>query len=226
MIYFAGGEPLISDFHWNVLNYLIDTGRTDVRICYNTNLLKLEFKQKNALSYWEKFDSVYIGASIDCIGERAEYVRYGTNWNKIQENIAIINEHPIIKRGLNLNITTSILTIGGLRDTLEWTLKYDALTDPTHVLLQNLVYSPESLSIKILPDVLKDQLWKPLRPLIANYGAGVVDSFEAELYASIDNDKLNKLRKKFKAHISLADSRRKNSIKIACPELAEWYDNL
>lgn len=226
MIYFAGGEPLISDFHWQILDYLVNAGRSDVRICYNTNLLKLDYKQKDAIKYWEKFESVYIGASIDCIGSRAEYVRYGTKWNRINENISKLANHPTIKHGLNLNVTTSALTFGGLADTIAWANTFEPLQHANRILLQNLVYSPERLSIKILPDELKEKIWEPLRPIMAQYGDGLVTSFETELFSSQDISGLDVLRATFKTHIDLADIRRNTDIRVACPELADWFETL
>ena len=36
-IYFAGGEPLLMEEHYNILEELLRRGRTDVRLIYNTN---------------------------------------------------------------------------------------------------------------------------------------------------------------------------------------------
>ena len=41
-VYFAGGEPLINDMHYYILNKLIEHKRFDVTISYNTNLLHLQ----------------------------------------------------------------------------------------------------------------------------------------------------------------------------------------
>ena len=38
-IYFAGGEPLVMEEHYLILEKLIAAGRTDVRLRYNTNLV-------------------------------------------------------------------------------------------------------------------------------------------------------------------------------------------
>ena len=37
-IYFAGGEPLVMQEHYTILEKLIEAGRTDVRLRYNTYL--------------------------------------------------------------------------------------------------------------------------------------------------------------------------------------------
>jgi len=36
--------------------------------------------------YWKKFDSVAVGASLDAMGPRAEYIRKGTDWDQIERN--------------------------------------------------------------------------------------------------------------------------------------------
>jgi hypothetical protein len=36
--------------------------------------------------YWKKFKSVAVGASLDAMGPRAEYIRKGTVWNTVERN--------------------------------------------------------------------------------------------------------------------------------------------
>jgi hypothetical protein len=36
--------------------------------------------------YWKKFKSVAVGASLDAMGPRAEYIRKGTNWDQVERN--------------------------------------------------------------------------------------------------------------------------------------------
>ena len=85
-VYFAGGEPLIMEEHYRLLNELIQRGKTDVRLIYNTNFTELAYKKKNVLELWKEFDSVSIGASLDAMGPRAEYIRKNCDWNQIERN--------------------------------------------------------------------------------------------------------------------------------------------
>ena len=43
-IYFAGGEPLVTEEHYLLLEWLIEQGATQMRLRYNTNFSKLQFK--------------------------------------------------------------------------------------------------------------------------------------------------------------------------------------
>lgn len=85
-IYFAGGEPLIMDEHYRLLRELVDRKLTHVRLIYNTNFSELSYKKQDVLELWKLFDSVSVGASLDAMGSRAEYMRKGTVWSDIEDN--------------------------------------------------------------------------------------------------------------------------------------------
>jgi sulfatase maturation enzyme AslB (radical SAM superfamily) len=85
-IYFAGGEPLMMAEHYNILDELERRGRFDVRLIYNTNFTHTRLKDRTVFDYWKKFDSVAVGASLDDMGPRAEYIRKGTQWDTVERN--------------------------------------------------------------------------------------------------------------------------------------------
>lgn len=85
-IYFAGGEPLMMDEHYRILEELERRGRFDVRLIYNTNFTHVKLKDRLVFDYWKKFQSVSVGASLDAMGPRAEYIRKGTDWAVIEQN--------------------------------------------------------------------------------------------------------------------------------------------
>ena len=86
-IYWAGGEPIIMDEHWHIMNRLVELGKTDIRIFYNTNFTKLRYKQHNVIDLWKNFKHISVGASLDAEGARGEYQRKGTNWDDVVANI-------------------------------------------------------------------------------------------------------------------------------------------
>jgi hypothetical protein len=85
-IYFAGGEPLVMDEHYIILDELIKRGKTDVRLIYNTNFTQVKLKDKNAFEQWRHFPRVAVGASLDAMGKYAEYIRSGTKWADVENN--------------------------------------------------------------------------------------------------------------------------------------------
>jgi radical SAM protein with 4Fe4S-binding SPASM domain len=85
-IYFAGGEPLMMEEHYNILDELERRGRFDVKLIYNTNFTHVKLKDRYVFDYWRRFESVSVGASLDDMGPRAEYIRKGTDWDQIVRN--------------------------------------------------------------------------------------------------------------------------------------------
>ena len=72
--------------HYNILEELVRRGRTDVRLIYNTNFTHTDLKGRSVFDYWKKFQSVAVGASLDAMGPRAEYIRKGTDWAQVEQN--------------------------------------------------------------------------------------------------------------------------------------------
>lgn len=91
-IYWAGGEPIMMDEHWAIMNRLVEMGKTDIRIFYNTNFTSLTYKKHNVLDLWKNFDNISVGASLDAEGVRGEYQRKGTVWADVEENIIQLKE--------------------------------------------------------------------------------------------------------------------------------------
>ena len=91
-IYWAGGEPIMMDEHWGIMNRLVEMGKTDIRIFYNTNFTTLTYKKHNVLDLWKNFDNISVGASLDAEGLRGEYQRKGTVWADVENNIKQLKE--------------------------------------------------------------------------------------------------------------------------------------
>jgi len=85
-IYFAGGEPLLMEEHYQILEELLKRGRTDVRLIYNTNFTHTDLKGRSVFEYWKQFKSVAVGASLDGMDARGEYIRKGTDWAVVEQN--------------------------------------------------------------------------------------------------------------------------------------------
>jgi len=85
-VYFAGGEPLIMKEHYTLLEKLIEVGKTDIRLIYNTNFSELSFKDKHVFEYWRHFKNVSVGASLDGMDAQAELIRKGADWRQTVDN--------------------------------------------------------------------------------------------------------------------------------------------
>jgi radical SAM protein with 4Fe4S-binding SPASM domain len=85
-IYFAGGEPLLMEEHYRILDELMSRKLFHVRLIYNTNFSHTDLKGRSVFEYWKHFHSVAVGASLDAMGARAEYIRKGTDWHVVEQN--------------------------------------------------------------------------------------------------------------------------------------------
>jgi hypothetical protein len=67
----------------------------------------LQFEKKHALDFLPKFKDVEIVASIDHYGDKAEFIRTGTNWQEILDNLTYIRDlqQPNIRVVTNTVIT-------------------------------------------------------------------------------------------------------------------------
>jgi hypothetical protein len=79
-IYFGGGEPLINEQAWKILDELDRRKRYDVELTYNTNFTQTRYRGRSIFSIWNKFSNVSVGASLDGEYARGEYLRSGTKW--------------------------------------------------------------------------------------------------------------------------------------------------
>ena len=150
-VYFAGGEPLINEEHYQILKILIDAGKTDVDIRYNTNFSMLKFKKHNILDYWKHFDTIEIGASIDLMGIQSNYARYGIEYNRLEENYYIVKDLP----NINFRITSilhlmNIFNLPKLQK--NWIEKGLSCKD----IKFNCLTLPEEQSITVLPEHYKN----------------------------------------------------------------------
>lgn len=112
--YFAGGEPLITEEHYILLEEMIRSGRTDISLRYNSNMSNLKFKDKDLLSLWSRFKKpVDVYASIDHYGERAEYIRHGTDWGVVESNLLQLKKSTFVNLQMNTVLSAfNFCTIG------------------------------------------------------------------------------------------------------------------
>ncbi len=96
-IYFAGGEPLVTEEHYLLLDFLIKHQITNIKLRYNTNFSVLKFKTYDVIKYWQQFQQVEVLASLDEIGQKGEYIRKGLNWDLFLKNRKTINILPHIQ---------------------------------------------------------------------------------------------------------------------------------
>jgi radical SAM protein with 4Fe4S-binding SPASM domain len=219
-IYFAGGEPLMMKEHYNILDELEQRGRFDVRLIYNTNFTQIKLKDRTVFDYWRKFKSVAVGASLDAMGPRAEYIRKGTDWAVVESNRRQMME-TCPEVDFYISPTLSIMNAMHLPDFhRDWVDQ--GLLKPQDLNV-NILQDPAYLRIDIAPAEYKEKLLKKyqehvewLRPLDPLQRATV--GFESAMKFMMVTDN-SKLIPKFWEKTFALDRIRKESVLDTIPEL-------
>jgi hypothetical protein len=187
-IYFAGGEPLIMEEHYLILEELERRGRFDVRLIYNTNFTDVRLKDRLVFDYWKKFDSVSVGASLDDMGPRAEYIRKGTTWYEVEVNrISMMEICP--KVDFYISPTLSIMNALHLPEFhRNWVERGFIRAQDLNV---NILQDPAYFRIDIAPPEYKQR---------------IQESFEQHIEWLRPNDQLNRATVGFESAINFMNS--------------------
>jgi len=141
-IYMLGGEPLVSEFHDEIVELLIANGRSkNLILHYNTNL---QIDAERKLKVWEKFKSIDLSISIDGHGDTYEYIRWPGNWAKLHKNIKLVIDYSKQNKNILPGIATTVQNLNV--DNL------DQLIDSMHELSDN------KLSFYFIPVVQFNEL--------------------------------------------------------------------
>ena len=155
-IYFTGGEPMLIEQHYVFLNELIKQDLSQNMILkYNTNITKFSIKK---LYCWKFFKRIRLHISIDGFGKLNNYIRYPSQWNKIEENMKKINilNKEIFNITTEIHITTQMYNILSMTELLSW------IKDKNMDVVFNILDYPECLNIQVLPADLKKKAAKEL----------------------------------------------------------------
>lgn len=225
LAYFAGGEPLITDEHYTMLEEMIRKGRTDITLRYNTNASNIKYKRHDVLELWKHFKRVELSCSIDHYGERAEWMRKGTDWGKVEENLLIFRDLEQVV--FQMNTVFSIFNYSTIGEFYQY-LKDKGIVrreDWYHSLY--LAVHPNYYCAKSLPRELKDEAAKKaLAWATSNEGDGTSLSrliTDAVNFAS-DSDDWSKVKETFLQHTRSIDRIRDENFWSVFPELSKLRD--
>ena len=232
-VYFAGGESLQTQEHYDSLDYWIKNNLTEqVELTYTTNLSTLKFKNKDLLSLWKKFPKIKIFASLDDNGKRAELIRKGTDWDKIEKNILMIKENvPQVEFGISPTI--SLYNVWTYPKFFEYLMDKKLISEniPPRV---NILTHPWWASIQVMPDKIKKKII-PMYQIYRSkysYNDHIRNSFaviqftimSASPYFGEESKESKEAIKKFIEYNEELDEIRNENILETIPELIEVYE--
>lgn len=218
-VYWAGGEPLITKEHYNILDKWIAMGKRDVSMDYTTNFTQMYYKKKTAFDYWNKFENVRVAASLDANHARGEYLRKNMVWGEVVQNRrTMIEQCPHVY--FELTPTVSVYNVLNLPDFhKEWI--EEGLLEPSNIRI-NILLDPTYMRLSILPPWIKSNVAERYAEHIAYLKqfdniAGVINDYESILNF-MEKDRTDEI-KMFKFKTQRIDNLRQENLLDVFPEL-------
>jgi len=117
-----GGEPTLIPEFYELFEYCEQQGTLkDKDVTIVTNLTNTNPR----LTKWlPKLNKWQIWASVDGVGERTEYIRYPSNWNKILESLEFYRNVLGENGNITLSPAVQLLNIDQLDDIIKWWLDW------------------------------------------------------------------------------------------------------
>jgi MoaA/NifB/PqqE/SkfB family radical SAM enzyme len=154
-IYFAGGEPLMMEDFYQIVDELDRRGRHDVELVYNINMTKSSLLGRSIFDLWKNFKKISIGASLDGEYQRGEYLRCGQHWNDVVEfRKEMLAQRPDID--FYISATTSIINALHIPDFHKSWVE-QGLIKPEDFNI-NILFWPDYLRADSAPKYLKDSI--------------------------------------------------------------------
>lgn len=160
-IYWVGGEPLMYQIHWDVMQHLVDSGHSkNVTVRYNTNLSRTKYKGKNLYDLLPHFKHVNMCCSQDATKEVAEWIRTGLKWDEWLANFeaGIFLNKQFNMDSMVIDVTLTLPGMLDMKNLIDLALKLGVKSyvkisfdfDPSAIM------SPMCLPRKVLDDICTD----------------------------------------------------------------------
>lgn len=168
-LYFAGGESLIIEEHYEILEECIRQGYAkDMEIRYNSN--GVEWRE-DLFELWKHFKIVRFHYSVDSIHEMNEYIRYPSKWSRTEEVFHILDTQTSDNVEITVACAVNALNIYYIPDFIKWKLtqnfkKINMWPFGAGGINCHFVYWPAFLNVKILPNWFKDESEKKYEEFI------------------------------------------------------------
>jgi MoaA/NifB/PqqE/SkfB family radical SAM enzyme len=157
---FTGGEPWLIEEHWDLLRYAVQTGDSKhIDIHYNTNAT-VDVLSMDKSWLWNEFGRVDIAFSVDNVGARFEYERYGAKWdeaNSIIDGIHWAQGVDTQNITTQLCFTINIQNVYYLDELLAWaerkyfgSIYFNMLHSPNHMSIQYMTPTARELVLSKL----------------------------------------------------------------------------
>ncbi len=213
-----GGEPFydkncISFLHWWQKN-------TNASLVAFTNGSVIDTKFLENLK-----NKIVLVFSLDAVGDRAEYIRFGTKWAQVKNNFLLARQLPNVE--VRVNITTSIYNFVYLDSLIEF-----LLSDWPDVV----TFGPATENIfqeHAVPVAYREEIKTRLKNSIKKIKSSTIEEGQRwntinALQSIIDNldtvEYNQQANQEFRSFVQSMDRVKKINIKDYCPELVNYIN--
>jgi organic radical activating enzyme len=233
VIHFNGGEPLLQEQTFDLLDLMLQRGlHKKVAIWFHTNGSVRTYKGVDiAEDYLKDWPDCSVVLSHDHYGSRGEYIRYGYSDNKWLETLNRFSRYKNIKLYVDTSIT--LLNVLTLKDLISWygrhlvvfkvrQINWHLVSNPEIWILSNLVLDRESRDIlsKSLQDTWDFIAQTPMRQRFFSSWQLNISS----LIAGLSHWDSELHTENFHQAIKALDSKRSTDFKLTFPELGFYYE--
>jgi hypothetical protein len=187
-IYFAGGESLIIEEHYEILEHAIEMGYAkNLELRYNSN--GVEWRD-DLFDLWKEFKLVRFHYSVDSIHKMNDYIRYPSKWQHTEEVFHILDQETSDNVEVTVACAVQALNIYYIPDFIRWKLeqkfkKINMWPFGAGGINYHFVYHPPQLNVKVLPAWFKAEVRKKYEEFYpwweANWELGVPEHYRGKI---------------------------------------------
>lgn len=225
-LYFAGGEPLIIDEHYALLERCVELGYAkNIELRYNSNGLIIPDK---LLDLWNEFEYVKFHFSVDSIGDMNKYIRYPAEWNLTVNNLQKL-DNSADHIDVSIACAVQLMNIYYLPDFLQWNFdqNWKKINPNSQGWIEfHLVYLPDYLNVKILPKWMKSLIREKFEIFYQQLKLSNVNTDHKHgiprlqtLLNFMDSEDWSSKMDEFKEYIRLLDETRQSDFARTFPEM-------
>ena len=104
VLQFTGGEPIINDEHYKLLEGIPDSVKANIKLRYATNISHIKFKKYDLVEIWSKFKHTNIKVSMDGVEDVYNYIRQDGDWDTVYENMLTLSTVPNIDLAAGITV--------------------------------------------------------------------------------------------------------------------------
>lgn len=157
-LYLAGGEPHLLKEYDELLNFFLKRNRVDIEIHVMSNMSGYTHHGRNFFELLNNFNDVRIYGSVDCSGQRAEFIRRNSKWKQVEDTRHAIDRYNNLRFIAHPTITN--LSIWDLPDFHKnWYER--GMLNKDNVRLYCLT-NPKELAINVMPAKMKRRVFDKL----------------------------------------------------------------